>query len=128
MLHPIEPRAPEKNIGKSEASLHAQAVRLLEHRIELEALITSISTRFVSAEPEGVGAETERALGHVGRFIGADRALMYRFAPDRSSAYLVQDWKCDAYSAPQAALGEIRHEEAPEVLDYFLAKNTLNSP
>jgi len=106
------------------APLHAQVVRELEHRIELEALIASISTRFVSAHPDNIAAEVGDALGQVGRFIGCDRALMYRFSPDRSVARLEHDWGHGADSA----IAEIRHDDAPEVINYFLAKNSLNSP
>lgn len=109
-------------------ALHSQVVRQLEHRIELEALIASISTRFVTVDAASVADEIGTALGQVGRFIGSNRALMYRFAPDRSLARLVRDWRDDADTGSDAALAEIRREDAAEVLDYFLAKNRLNSP
>ncbi|HEV8332784.1 MAG TPA: ATP-binding protein [Steroidobacteraceae bacterium] len=106
----------------------AQVVRELERRIELETLITSISTRFVSADLEHLAGEVDAALGEVGRFIGCDRALMYRFSPDGSVARLEHDWQLGSGHATDSALAEIRRAQAPEVIGYFLAKNRLNSP
>jgi signal transduction histidine kinase/ActR/RegA family two-component response regulator len=104
-----------------------QALRELEHRIELEATIADVSSRFVSAAPEEVPAEIERALCQVGAFIGTDRALMYRFSPGGDSAVLLREWV--GYGpGGEPALQEIRRSEAPEVLDYFLGKRSLNSP
>lgn len=110
------------------ATLHAQAVRELEHRIQLETLITTISTRFVSADPVSIGAEIDAALGQVGLFIGTDRALMYRFSPDGSVARLEHDWRSAPSHATHAAIAEIRRADAPEVIDFFWARNRLNSP
>jgi signal transduction histidine kinase/DNA-binding NarL/FixJ family response regulator len=110
------------------AALRAQLVAQLEHRIELEATIAAISTRFVGADPGSVEVEIEHALGRVGRFIGTDRALMYRFAPDGSAAHLVHDWQSVPQKDAEPALMQIRRADAPEVLDFFLAKNRLNAP
>jgi signal transduction histidine kinase/ActR/RegA family two-component response regulator len=106
----------------------AQVVRELEHRIKLETLITSISTRFVSADPGNITTEVDEALGQVGQFIACDRALMYRFSPDGSVAHLEHDWRSGPDHGTDSALAEIRRAEAPEVINYFLAKNRLNSP
>jgi signal transduction histidine kinase/ActR/RegA family two-component response regulator len=117
--------APARASGASQD--RDQVLRELEHRIELEATIADVSSRFVSAAPEEVPAEIERALRQVGAFIGTDRALMYRFRPDGDSAALVREWV--GYGpGGEPALREIRRSEAPEVLDYFLGKRSLNSP
>lgn len=112
----------------SRRARQADHARELQHRIELEALIASVSTRFVSVPPEALAAELEWALGQVGRFIGSDRALMYRFTSDGSAAHLIHDWICDPDHPPGARLGEFRREDVPEVLDHFLAKRCINSP
>lgn len=117
----LSTRAPIRD-----AQEHAQVVRQLEHRIELEALIASISTRFVNGDAGRVAAEVAAALEAVGRFIGCDRALMYRFEEDHSAAHLLHDWSLTPGVEP--ALGDITRSVAPRVLDFFLEKNRLNSP
>lgn len=102
-------------------------VRELERRIELEALIATISSRIATAGAETLGREIEAALQRVAEFIGCDRAVMYRFLPDRSAARLACEWP------PQGgefgpAIAEIERSVAPEVLDFFLERKTLNSP
>jgi signal transduction histidine kinase/DNA-binding response OmpR family regulator len=106
----------------------SRIVRELQRRIELEAMIANLSTRFVAAEHGRVSEEIGRALGQVAAFIGAERGLMYRFDPDGNCARIAHDWSADPHHRPEPALAEIRRAEAPEVLDYFLGRRTLNSP
>jgi signal transduction histidine kinase/DNA-binding response OmpR family regulator len=131
MLPSADP--PSRAHGQSIPAEHAGSpdsgvLRQLEHRIELETLIAGISTRFVSVEAAGVSSEIEHALEQVARFIGCDRALMYRFAPDGSAMLLAHDWRGYPADGIDLAVAQIRHSDFPEVVDYFLAKNRLNSP
>ncbi len=100
----------------------------LKHRLDLEALIAAISTRFVSVEPGGIAAELECALGQVGRFIGSDRALLYRFTGDGAFARLMHDWVRDPSYPAGSRLSEFRRSEVPDVFDFFLSKRRINSP
>ncbi len=100
----------------------------LKHRLDLEALIAAISTRFVSVEPGGIAAELEWALGQVGRFIDSDRALLYRFTGDGSFARLLHDWVRDPSRPAGSRLAEFRRNEVPDVFDFFLSKRRINSP
>ena len=102
--------------------------RALDHRVELESVVASISTRFVSAAAEQIEAEIDCALERIGRLIRSDRGLLLRFSPDRRSAWLTNQWS-------SASLGDcvlvdfvLREEEVPETLHFFLEKRTLNSP
>jgi len=102
--------------------------RALEHRLELEALIAAISTRFVSSDPGQIAAEIDSTLGRVGRFIGSDRGLMYLFTPDKSVARLANEWAYDERKLAGTRLTEIRRDQVPEVLDYFVARGWVNAP
>lgn len=106
---------------------HARVVEELERRIRLETLIASISSRTAIADFHALDDEIRNALGEVARFIGCDRALMYRFTTDLTAALLTSDWQAQGrHTGP--AVAEIHRSTAPQVLDYFLAKKTLNSP
>ncbi len=62
----------------------------LHYRHAIEALITSISTRFINLTSDRIDAGIQSALQALGKFIGADRASVY---------LLSSDWSCfeDAY-------------------------------
>lgn len=106
---------------------HNRLTDELQRRIRLETLIASISSRIAIAAFDALGDEIQDALGEVARFIGCDRALMYRFTADLSAAILASDWQEPAGNT-SPALSEINRSVAPEVLDFFLARKTLNSP
>jgi hypothetical protein len=67
----------------------------LERRVELEALITNISTRFVSVELADIDREIESAVGTVAQFARSDRARVLRLTPDAMSAKLSHEWVRD---------------------------------
>lgn len=118
------PQAVRSSVAPPDANILEQ----LEHRIELEATIAGVSTRFVNVDPADTDAQIEIALERVGRLLGCDRALMYTFTEDRSAARLMHDWSVDAKADPDLAVSEIRRAEFPEVLDYFLSRKRLNAP
>lgn len=125
------PATPDHDSPASPSAFSAtdreRVLEELERRIKLETLIASVSSRIAIAEFEALAGEIHNTLGEVARFIGCDRALMYRFTADLSAAVLTGDWQEPAdHMAP--AVSEIHRSVAPEVLDYFLAKRTLNSP
>ncbi|MCC7412409.1 MAG: GAF domain-containing protein [Gammaproteobacteria bacterium] len=99
----------------------------LRHRVELEGLIASISTRFVSTEPGNIGLEIDRALAKVGAFIGSDRGLMYVFDDGKTVAVLGNEWIHDHDTPAGARLTEIRADQVPEVIEYFLNRGWVNA-
>ena len=68
---------------------------MLEHRLAFERLISGISTNFINVDAADVAREITAALESVGRFVGADRAYIYMFNDDRSSAVLTHEWNAD---------------------------------
>jgi signal transduction histidine kinase/DNA-binding NarL/FixJ family response regulator len=100
----------------------------IDHRVELESLVASISTRFVSAAPEQIETEISAALEKIGCYIGSDRGLLLRFTDDRSAAHLTNQWTRARQGFTPLETLTLRREEVAETLDFFLAKHTLNSP
>jgi signal transduction histidine kinase/ActR/RegA family two-component response regulator len=100
----------------------------LDHRVELESRIATISSRFVSAAPAQIDAEIDAALETIGRFIGSDRGLLLKFSADRRSAHLTNEWLSDGHPVSDFSHLVLRVEEVPETLAFFLEKRTLNSP
>ena len=114
----------ERSLTEQEL-LNANAA--LARRVELEGLIASISTRFVSSDSADTHAEIDRTLGKIGQFIGSDRGLLYRFTEDKSVAKLTNEWARDSEGRARSRLREIRRDVVPEVVEHFLRKRTVNA-
>lgn len=72
-----------------------QTQELLEHRLAFETLVSGISTNFINVAVADVDCEISAALESVGRFIGADRAYIYKLTEDGSAAALAHEWNAD---------------------------------
>jgi len=93
--------AEEEHFASSIADLVAMALdahdrreaqEALRHRVELEKLIASISTRFANAADEEIDAAIHDALGDVGRFIGVDRSHIIIIDEDGLSGRMTHEW------------------------------------
>ena len=99
----------------------------LSRRLELEALVAETSTRFMNTEADGIDAEIERTLDAIGRFIGSDRGMIFLYDDDASKAALRYVWPRAAGRSLASRVPVMRREDAPEVLDYFIAQRMLNA-
>jgi PAS domain S-box-containing protein len=71
----------------------------LEHRLAIERLITTVSTRFVGSAPEHFEEELKFALRAVAEFSGSQRSFIYRLRADGQMARLVHQWADDGAPA-----------------------------
>ena len=101
---------------------------MLQRRVELEALITSISTRFVSIELADIDREIKAAIGSVARFAGSDRARVLRLMPDGESALLTHEWVADGVASSQEVVPVVLRSEAPVIFEHFLHNEVLFAP
>jgi GAF domain-containing protein/anti-sigma regulatory factor (Ser/Thr protein kinase) len=66
--------------------------RALRHRLEMEKLVASLSTRFINAALSTLDAEIHRALRCVGEFVDVDRSYIYLLSPDGDRIIQVYEW------------------------------------
>ena len=94
----------EENFAGALADLVAMAIdaqerrdaqQSLQHRLEFETLISSISTHFVNVLPAEIDEGIGIALGRVGEFLGADRAYLYLFDSAMHTGTLSHEWSAD---------------------------------
>jgi diguanylate cyclase (GGDEF)-like protein/PAS domain S-box-containing protein len=74
-----------------DATERRDAQQRLQHRVEFEQLVASISTNFINLPPADVDRGIEEALGAIGRLIGANRAFIYLLT-DRQTAVRAYEW------------------------------------
>ena len=77
----------------------------LRERVELEKLVSTISTQFIHVIPEDLDSALSSALAAIGSFVGADRAHIIQLDSDHEHASLTHEWSKDGIP-PRA--GQIR--------------------
>lgn len=79
-----------------EARERRMAQEALQRRLKFETLISSISTQFVNVEPGQLDPDITAAMGRVSEFVGADRAYLYSFSEDGTTATISHQWDASA--------------------------------
>ncbi len=72
-----------------------KAEEALNYRIELERIVTTISTRFISIGHNQNDEPINRALKELGEFACADRSYVFRFSEDGSTIDNTHEWCAD---------------------------------
>ncbi|WNM61396.1 ATP-binding protein [Candidatus Nitrospira neomarina] len=95
----------------------------LRYRIEIENLMTNLSTQFISLEAKDLDAEINRALEAIGTFGGVDRSYVFIFEDDGTTMNNTHEW-CQAGIEPQLSrLQGLRMQEIP-----WFAKRLISGP
>ncbi len=66
---------------------------------QLEQLITSHSNKFLGVKPSQLKTEITRSLETIGRFVGADRAFLYRYTKNNRKMRCTNEWVADGFEA-----------------------------
>jgi len=69
-----------------------RAERELRHRIEMEMLLSSISTKFIGLSHKEVDRGINWALKRIGLFVGVDEIYLLRFSDDGKSIENIYEW------------------------------------
>ncbi len=95
----------------------------LRYRIEIENLMTNLSTQFISLEAKDLDAEINRALEAIGTFGGVDRSYVFIFEDDGTTMNNTHEW-CQAGIEPQLSrLQGLRMQDIP-----WFAERLISGP
>lgn|GEM_PF-294042 len=83
-----------------EKTKQKQIEKALQHRVEMEKLITSISARFINLQVEEIDSEIYQTLQSIGRFTGVDRSYLFLFSADGRTMNNTHEW-CNEGIRPQ---------------------------
>lgn len=72
-----------------------KAAEALKHRIEMEGLISGISTRFISLPSGAIDDGVNDALKAVGEFARVDRSYVFLYSEDRTRMDNTHEWCAD---------------------------------
>ncbi|WP_054847809.1 PAS domain S-box protein [Methanoculleus chikugoensis] len=74
----------------------------IQHRVDLEQVVSSISTKFIGLDPADLDGTLEEALRVLGLFLDVDRSYIFRFSPpDLTSAENTHEWCAEGGVEPQ---------------------------
>jgi len=76
-----------------------RAEEALQHRLNLEQLLTEVATGFVGARPDDLERAFERALARLGVWGKWDRARVFLHSPGRTEAELHYEWRAEGVEA-----------------------------
>ncbi|HEX3011164.1 MAG TPA: PAS domain S-box protein [Syntrophomonadaceae bacterium] len=76
----------------------------LRHQLELERLISVISSRFVNLEYEEIDQEIEKTLGLMGEFVGADNSYIFLTSEDGNRLSDTHEWCAPGITGSKASL------------------------
>jgi signal transduction histidine kinase len=85
----------------------------LRHRIEIEKLVTNLSTEFINLNTTHLDLEINRALATIGTFGDMDRSYVFVFEDDETTLNNTHEWCRPGVEPQQAHLQGIRLAEWP---------------
>ncbi len=89
--------------------------RELQFRLRLEELVAGISTQFINVEHTDLDAAMHEALERMGKFIGFDRAYLYRCESPTGSIHNTHEWAAPGVPAAPPTFRNC----GPEVIPAF---------
>ncbi len=85
----------------------------LRYRIEIENLVTNLSTQFINLRPKDLDAEINRALEAIGTFGAVDRSYVFVFEDDGDTVNNTHEWCRTGIKPQQSRLQGLRMQDIP---------------
>lgn len=89
----------------------------LHYRIELEQLITTISTEFINLSSKEVDAAIQSALQRLGQFAQVDRSYLFQFSASGTAMSCTHEWCAPGIAAQQPVLGQVSLQQFPWLME-----------
>ncbi len=96
-----------------EVQERARVEQALRYRIEIENLVTNLSTQFIHLHPDELDSAINRALEAIGSFGRVDRSYVFVFEEDGEKASNTHEWCAPGIPSCMARLQGVSMEELP---------------
>ena len=96
-----------------------------ERRLQLEVLISEISTAFISLPTESMDAGIRNALAAIAWFTGADHSYIFTFSPDGSTASLEHECCSEAVQPAKDRQGRLPTGSIPWLMGQISQGHTV---
>jgi len=78
--------------AQGELAERKQVEEALRYRIELEKLVSNISTNFINLPSNEIDSAIVKSLRAIGSFVGADRSYVFQLSEDRATVTNTHEW------------------------------------
>jgi PAS domain S-box-containing protein len=113
---------------QQEVAERKRAEEELQYRVELQRLISTLSTRFINLAPADVDGEITRALQAIGEYAGVDRSYVCLFSGGGTKMTSTHEW-CAAGVRPQIDnLKDVPAATLPQIMEKLNRLETLYVP
>ncbi|MDS4039932.1 MAG: response regulator [Candidatus Competibacter sp.] len=93
---------------------HKRADAELRYRSELEGLLIALSMRFINMHDEALDQGIDLALETVGRFVGADRAYLFKYDFAREIMINTHEWCDEDITSEKDHLQAVPNDDLPD--------------
>jgi two-component system cell cycle sensor histidine kinase/response regulator CckA len=128
---PINELVPlRERVAELEASVRElkRVEGALEHRVEFEGLITTVSTNFIDLAPDEIDGAINHVLQAIGEFAGVDRSYVYLFSDGRTKIDNTHEWCARGMEPRIQELKGLPIDELPWALEEIRSGETVHIP
>jgi diguanylate cyclase (GGDEF)-like protein/PAS domain S-box-containing protein len=121
----------KRELQKSNAELEIRVrdrTLALQERIEMERLVTNISTSFINRNTEEIEDEINRTLKIIGEFARVDRSYIFRLSTDGTSLCNTHEWNAPGAKSYKEQLCEISCEALSWWMERLNSGETIYLP
>ena len=92
----------------------------LQHRLQFQHLITTVSSQFINLHPAQIDDEIDRALQQIGEFADADRSYVFQFSDNQEAVSCTHEWCAKQIEPAIERIQEAPIDSFPWVMTKFL--------
>jgi PAS domain S-box-containing protein len=111
-----------------EIARREQVQEALQYRVEMEKLVTMLSTSFINLAPEELGAAINRALQAIGEFARVDRSYLFLAYDHVTKVDNTHEWCAPGISPQIEHMQGLRVETYPWIAERLLRLESIHIP
>lgn len=113
---------------RAENAERLQAEKALEHRLQLESLITTLSNGFINLPPRHIDDGIRDALARLGRFSGDDRSFLFLLDSGAQTASKTHEWAAEGVPSAVEPFNLLPVNRFPWILDQLKRGQAVHIP
>ncbi len=113
---------------QEEVLVRMQAEKSLEHRLQLESLVTGLSNGFINLSPQQIDGGIEDALAQLGSFSGVDRSFLFLLDRDSATASKTHEWVAEGIQSAVEPFNRLPVDRFPWILGKLTRSEAVHIP